>query len=250
MYTPRLFGIAALVGLAACAFERPPPIEDPDAGAAGVDDALDGPIGETAAIAVTWSIVDGYTGDGDSAGACPADVMAKLLATSAGQPAHERVVDCAAGAGAIADLALGTYDVAVELVDSAGTRVHARSATTSVTLLDADEPVDADLDIDAYNGFVTLAWTVSPGGCEATEVVSVLSTIGTTGVAREDIALCTQGEAPAQIATMALPVGDVTMAVALLNANGEAVGSAPAAQASIAIANQPVDGGEVVIARD
>jgi len=83
----------------------------------------------------------------------------------------------------------------------------------------------------------------------STEVVSVLTTFVGTTQAREDIFLCTDGEAPAQVTTSAYPIGGITLSISLLNASGQAVGQSNGTGSTITAGNELVEVGPVTITR-
>ena len=226
-------------------------IEDPVTGdaAAPPDADLDADPDQIASIEATWTIADGYTADADNAGQCPPGAVHATLHAD-GPTVAVVPFDCAAGTGTAANLALGTYDVWIELTSATGDVVNARSPHATVGLDVVDAVEQAAFTVDGYNGFLRVSWQVVASTCGATEVVSALSTVSATGAALEDIRLCTDGASPTTTVSSALPLGDIITVASLLDAGGATIGSAPPATSTITYGNELVDLGPLQITRD
>jgi hypothetical protein len=216
---------------------------------------------ETAAVQVTWDLVNG----GDPAG-CPAGATtAAINALRAGDAdPYVFLYDCADGTGATVDefgdydLPLDSYDVWVDLTDDSGAVLYAQSELATINLDQPGELATAIYTIDVANGFFDVAWTLeSSSGSALTcadvggeDGVSVLSTISGTTEAFDDLFDCENGGGT----TFELPIADYTVAVSIIDdpdgpgpQAGVSLGDADIIQTSIDYGNQFRDLGTVPI---
>jgi hypothetical protein len=208
------------------------------------DDTGDDVPSGTASIDFGWTIYDG-----DATAACPAGATTAALIAD-GATRYEDLYDCADLAGTMTDLPLDTYTIWIDFTDDGGTTLFAQSEAVEVNLDSDGEVATALFDVDGFNGFLDVSWTIAGSTCESTEDVSVLSTLAGTTEGFDDVFTCTDGEAPNVVTTAPLPIGDYVIAIALLNAAQESIGSAPTIQESIAFGNEFVDLGTVTINLD
>jgi hypothetical protein len=205
----------------------------------------------TATINATWSVVN----DGAAAACPPGATTAAVNALRAGdQDPYVDLYDCAAGAGAAADLPAGEYEVWVDLASDNGTIIYAQSESATLTLDDGELAL-VDFVIDGYNGFWDVSWTLHNANNTATTCaavanqngVSVLSTNSSTTDALDSVWNCTDGEDPNVVTNDPVPVGDYVVSVALLDNADNAIGAAPDIVASIVYGNEFHDLGTVII---
>lgn len=188
--------------------------------------------GETATIDVAWTLEDGGC-DG------PVNTATINALLDGDSTPYKDIYDCADGGGVTSDLPLGSYTVWVDLTDGSGGQLMAQSESYETDLVTDGQLGTADFLINVTNGFFDVGWSFSGGATCATAVgedgVSVLSTeVGNPSGAFDDIFDCEDGFG----VTAPIPVGDYTVAVAVIDASGASLGSAPTEQKSIDHGNE------------
>jgi len=205
---------------------------------------------DTATINVSWTLVS----DGAPAG-CPAGAnTAAVNAQRDGQGSpYVDLFDCSDLSGFADDLPLGTYTVWIDFTDG-GSSLYAQSQAAEITLDTPGEQASASFEVDVDNGFFDVSWEIhsAGGGTGCASVaqngVGVLSTLAGTVEGVDDKFTCAAGESPAIATTPALPIGDYTVVLSLLEPGTDAsMGDSDAISTSIDYGNQFVDLGVVSI---
>ena len=207
------------------------------------DDVPDG----TGSIDVAWTLEDAGNPASCPAGATTGAINAHLEGRA--DPFVD-LFNCSDLGGVATDLPLGNYTVWVDFTDDSGATLFAQSEAVNVTLDTDGEVITANFRVDVANGFFDVSWEISGSTCDPTESVSVLSTVGGTTEAYDDIYVCTDGEAPNVVTTAPLPIADYVVSVSLLDSNDLSIGSADPIQESILFGNEFVDLGVVTIVLD
>lgn len=204
--------LGALSQAAGCIFVSDD--DDPDPGNASVD--------------ATWTLTGGDCGVADT-------VSINALRAGDTQP-YRDLYDCVDGAGVATDLPPGSYEVWLDFTESNGDILWAQSAAVQLTLLGGDV-LEADFTVAMDNGYFDASWEFVGGGSCASvpgeDGVSVLSTISGTTDAFDDIFNCEDGLAPNIATTALLPSADYTVSVAIIDADGAALGSSPDIQDTV-----------------
>ena len=206
----------------------------PDAGVLITPDAA---VAGSSAMSVAWTLDPG----------CPEDTSAAEVISQnrATDEVITDIFDCLDGGGTTAELPLGSYDVWVEITNSAGDALFAQSDAVLVDL-DTDGAVE-NVTIPTFlvnDGFFGLTWTlVDTGGNALTcaEVfsggVDIISTNASTSEALVDVFNCEAGEG----VTDPLPVSAYTIVVDVLDENDGALGTSEARDVDITFGNELVD---------
>ena len=207
--------------------------------------------GGTASVSASWTILN----DGASAACPPGATTANVTALRSGDSTP--YVDqyfCSDGAGDANNLPAGDYTVRVDLTDDSGADLIAQSEDANITLSDG-EHASANFEIDGYNGFFDVSWTINDAG--GTEVgcagavgqngVSMLATLSGTQEGTDTLVNCTDGEDPAIATTDPVIVGDYVIVLSLLDQADLAIGDSADITARIDHGNEFVDLGSNVI---
>lgn len=205
----------------------------------------DDPVGDAR---VSWSLLSA-DGDGNViAAGCPAGADSAIVySLPEGAPAADAYIDkfnCADGAGTADLLPPGRYQTWVRLTSFDEVILHAESGSRLADVADGlVTPVGFDIFVD--HAFYLADWTLSPvGGGQATcgqivgeDGVSIGAT-HTGGAFIDTIVDCESGENGAIATTDPMPssIGpggsQYTISIALINAAGDAIGTAPTIAAS------------------
>tara|TARA_R110002096_G_scaffold239101_1_gene430694 strand:- start:53187 stop:53945 length:759 start_codon:yes stop_codon:yes gene_type:complete len=206
----------------------------PDAGVVITPDAA---VAGNSAMSVAWTLDPGCPEDTSAA-----EVIAQNQVTD---EFFTDIYDCLDGGGTTAELPLGSYDVWVEITNSAGDGLFAVSNAVTV-VLDTDGAVE-NVTIPTFlvnDGFFGLTWSlVDTGGTPLTcaEVfsggVDIVSTKASTSEALVDVFDCEAGEG----VTAPLPIDAYTIVVEVLNENDAALGTSEARDVDITFGNELVD---------
>ena len=197
----------------------------------------DDPVG--ASFSVTW----------DNTAECPAGASAHVISQdTTSQETFTDIYNCVDGAGLTAPLALGDYNVWVEIRDEGGSQLFAQSNFVT-TSLDVDG-VDVGVAIPSFpfaQGFFGFTWTISDGSGSLScadafsgGAVTINTHAGTTD-GTVDVFNCEDGTGT----TGALDVGTYTVVMDLLDENDAALASTQAQEASIDLGNHLNDLGQV-----
>ncbi|MCA9677569.1 MAG: hypothetical protein KC464_21275 [Myxococcales bacterium] len=209
------------------------------------DDTGDDVPAGTGTVTASWTLYDDQATTGCPAGGDTAAIYAQRAGDAT---PYVDLYDCVDGTGSAMDLPLGDYTVWVEIGDGSG--FVAQSQPAAISLATDGQVTTAFFEIDVYNGFFDVSWTINGGSCStiANNGVSVLSTASGTTSGVDDVFDCADGENPAIATTGALPVADYVISVALLESGGNAaIGQADEIQESITFGNEFVDLGNVTI---
>jgi hypothetical protein len=125
----------------------------------------------------------------------------------------------------------GLYDVWVDYINDGGGSVVVVDSTDVVTV-DVQGDLDVTADLLLGNGFLTARWTINGGADTCADIpnqdgVSILSTVSGTSTSVEDLFDCVAGNQASPVITAPLPLATYVIAVALIDANGLAIGDAP-----------------------
>jgi hypothetical protein len=199
---------------------------------------------------VTWDLLSADQNGNAIAAGCPdGATTAKIFALPNGASPGDAYIDkydCTAGGGLAADLPEGRYLVWVALTDTSENTLFAQSGSLVTDIVaGATTPVAHDIFVD--HGFYQLSWTLTAeagGGLDCSQVVgqdgvSVL-TATAGGAPLEDLIDCEEGLAPLSTITSPWPSApsdaqagvQYTIAISLLDAQGQSIGDAPSIPAS------------------
>ena len=194
---------------------------------------------------VSWQLLSTDAADPNGAdipGACPPGATRAVIyaqPASGGAPFEDRWL-CNDLAGFAEALPADRYTVWVRLTDDAFTTRYAETASQIV-----DVPAGGTVTVPTFplyvdRAFYMVGWTLNGGGAAARcadvpdeNGVSITATDGGGGLWNVDVD-CEEGEAPSQTVTepipssLAGPGAQYTVAVALLNAQNQSIGDAPA----------------------
>lgn len=194
---------------------------------------------------VSWDLLSADQNGNPIAAGCPSGATSAIIySLLEGAPAGDAYIDkynCADGAGAASDLPEGRYLIWVRLTDTSENTLFAESGSLVTDIAaGAVTPVNQDIYVD--HAFFTVGWTLTAGGVNAScaqiagqDGVSLLAT-HTGGSFIDTIVNCDAGEGGLKTTTDPLPSSlngeQYTMSVSLLNAQQQAIGTAPTIAAS------------------